>query len=100
MRIIKELCAQIQEEIEGAKDYAISALDYKISDYELSKLYHSLSEVEYEHAHKLHEVAERKVLELRNTGVKIPEDMEIKYEEKHKRFIACMAEAKVYIDLY
>ena len=46
MRLIAKLVDQMCEEVEGAKDYAIEALELKVQDLDLSKYYHSLSQTE------------------------------------------------------
>ena len=75
MRLIAKLVDQMCEEVEGAKDYAIEALELKVQDLDLSKYYHNLSQTEYEHAEKLHEFAVKKVEEARNSGYQYPNSM-------------------------
>ena len=100
MRLIAKLVDQMCEEVEGAKDYAIEALELKVQDPDLSKYYHSLSQTEYEHAEKLHEFAAKKVEEARNSGYQYPDSMSKRWEEKHRDFILKMKDARVFIDMY
>jgi len=100
MRIVKQLLAQINDELDGAKDYAINALDLKQSKPELSRLYKDMASTEYQHANSLHEWAVRYVDEARASGVVPPPEMIEKWEQEHRLAIARQAEVKVYIDLY
>lgn len=65
MRIIKKLAEQINEEVDGAIDYAMEALDCKLTDPELSKFYFELAKTEYGHMEKLHDHVLRKIKEAR-----------------------------------
>lgn len=100
MRIIKQLAAQIKDEVRGAHEYAMDALEYKVSDPDLSRLYHELAKTEYDHANRLHEVVMRKVDEADSAGFDVPESMIDSWEEKHREIIIKMAEAKTFIDMY
>ena len=100
MRIIKILSDQICEEIDGAKDYAINALEYRDIYPDLSKFYHSTSQIEYEHAEKLHEFVQKRVTEAKDSGRTYPEEMLEKWEQKHRECIIKMKDAKVFIDMY
>lgn len=100
MRIIKCLKKQMIDEICGAKEYAIDALEYRETNPELANLYHELSETEYKHALELHEHASKKIKEIQESGVKFPEFMTEKWEEAHNEMIKMAEEAKTYINLW
>lgn len=100
MRIIKCLSKQMCEEIEGVKNYAIDALEYRKSDPELAKLYHDLAETEYDHAIKLHEQAVQKIKEIEETDVSIPSFMKSKWDDAHEEMIEKAKEAKTFMDMW
>lgn len=100
MRIIKHLAEQIQDEVSGAEEYAKDALEYQLTDPELSKLYLELAKTEYSHVQKLHEQAVRKIKEAEERGVEPPQAMINRWDEIHSQMIEQMAQAKTYIDMY
>ena len=63
MKIIKELCSYIDEEIDGAKTYAENALKYKEENPDLAKMFYNMSLQEMEHMNELH-----KLTSSRNTA--------------------------------
>lgn len=100
MMCIKKLAEQMAEEIEGAREYAICALECRIGDQDLAKTYHNLSQVEYEHAEKLHEFAMQKVEMAKSSGYSYPDSMVERWETKHRCMIEALKDAKVFIDMY
>lgn len=100
MRIIKHLAEQIQEEVTGAEEYAKDALEHRLTDPELSKLYIELAKTEYNHVQRLHEQIIRKIEEAKKSAIEPPESMLNTWDEKHKKLIEQMAKAKTFIEMY
>lgn len=100
MRIIKNLAAQMCEELEGSKNYAIEALECRRTRPELARLYHEMSLTEFQHANSLHDWAVRMVEEAKTSGETPPSEMLEKWETAHRLSLAQMVETKVFIDLY
>lgn len=100
MRIIKELSEHISEDIKAAKCYAKDALEYKTSRPEIADIYYKMAKLDFENAMALHDHAQRIVGELERSGKTYPPQMMEAWEEKHKKAMAKMAEAKTFIDMY
>lgn len=90
----------MKDEIEGAKEYAINALEYQRSRPALADLYYKMAQVEMNHFTALHEQTVQIIEELKQQKNNIPEGMLKKWEEKHREMIICQQEAQTYINLY
>lgn len=99
MREIKEIAAFIDDEVEGALEYAKAAAFYKDTRPALASIYMQLATTEYGHVTKLHTEAAKLVKEAETKGVEYPQAMKDKWDEMHKASIAKMAEAKTYMGL-
>lgn len=100
MRIIDHLAHQIKDEVDGVCGYAKDALEYKVMRPKLSQLYYQLANTEYNHVEQLHNAVMEIVKEIDASGVEYPAEMRQKWDEKHKKIIAKMAEAKTYLGMY
>lgn len=100
MRIIKHLSDQILEEISGAEEYAKDALEYRVSDPELSKLYNELAKTEYMHIQKLHEQVLKKVEAAKKMGIEPPQEMLNSWDARHRQLIEQLGRVKTFIDMY
>lgn len=97
MTEIKELVANICEEIEDGGKYAELAHKYKDFDRPLSDTYITLANQELGHADMLHGQAIRLIREY--TGDE-PEAMRAIWNYEHERFIERKAKVKTLIDMF
>lgn len=87
MRRIKELTEQISEELEGAKRYAESYLDFKAAgDSRQAGRFQEMAQDELKHAGYIHDLAVAEIDKLR-TVYTPPADMEEAWNLSHKRYI-------------
>lgn len=90
MRKLLEYIDQIDEEIESAKDYAETYLEYKVNksddkNEEFSAKYKSMSEDEIKHAVFLHDVATLRISRVSEVYT-LPVDVLDIWEKSHHRF--------------
>ena len=91
MTKIKELVDQIDEEIEGAKCYAETYLDYKAKGNSTwSNKYKSMSEDELRHATIIHDRAVEEINELSKVYTP-PVEMQKAWDESHKLYVEKVA---------
>lgn len=91
MKKIQVLVDQIDEEIEGAKDYAEIYLDYKAKgNSNWASKYKSMAEDELRHAMYIHERAVEEITEL-NKVYTPPVDMQEKWDVSHKKYVERVA---------
>lgn len=100
MRVIKELAAQINSEVDGVTEYAKAALTYKVERPALADVYYRLANTEYNHVTMLHDQVAKIVKEAEAAQAEVPPAMRQKWDEGHKAIIAKMAEAKTYLGMY
>lgn len=100
MRVIKELAAQIGDEVDGVTEYAKSALTYKTERPALADVYYRIANAEYQHVQLLHDQVAKIVKETEATAKEVPPAMRQKWDDEHRAIIAKMAEAKTYLSMY
>lgn len=99
MKRIKELVDTINEEIEGARNYAMEYIEYRANgDATTARKLHDMAEDELRHAAVIHDIAVTEIDKLRRT-ITPPEDMEEKWRSCHKKYIEKVAEIKVMLQL-
>lgn len=87
MRRIAELVAQLDDELEGAKNYAECYLDKKASaDSMWASRYREMATDELKHANYIHDYAVAEIEKLR-TVYTPPTEMEEKWSISHKKYI-------------
>lgn len=87
MRIIKNYVDKIDEEIEGAKDYAEKYVEYKAKDdMTTANKYKEMANDELKHAMYEHEWAVREIEKISHIYT-APEDMLEKWEKAHKEYV-------------
>lgn len=87
MRKIQGLVEQISEELEGAKHYAESYLDFKAAgDSRQAGRYMEMAQDELKHAGYIHDLAVTEIDKLRAVYTP-PADMEEAWNLSHKRYI-------------
>lgn len=95
MEIITTLVNMIDDEVNGAKEYACWANKLKAINPDLAKTFYELSTVEMGHANILHRQAKKLM-----TDSKLPEDAMAMYELLHKKHIECAAQVTVMQEEY
>ena len=100
MRLIATLARQIEDEVDGALEYAKDAITYKLDRPELASKYHKMSVVEFEHSEALHEEVAKAIEEAEKSGIKYPQSMKDSWESKHRELKAKAENAKVFIGMW
>lgn len=95
MEIIATLVDMIDDEVNGAKEYACWANKLKATNPDLAKTFYELSTVEMGHANILHRQAKKLM-----TDSMLPEDTMAMYELLHKKHIECAAQVTVMQEEY
>lgn len=86
MKSIKKYVKQINEEIEGACEYAEKYIELKAHDNAWATQYKKMAEDELRHSDILHQIAVEEIELLRNVYQPTP-DMEKAWEESHMVFV-------------
>lgn len=100
MQTIKEISNYIEEELEGAENYAKDAIKYADLDKELADMYFQLAQVEMEHVNALHTSGVRLINNYKNEGRTVPEGMLAIYNHLHEKHIEKANEVKRYLEQY
>jgi len=88
MNKIKHYAEAIDEELDGAKEYIETALEYKVrGDSQRYSKYKEMSAQELAHANNLHEFAVQDIDELQRVITDVPQEMLDKWEHSHKLFV-------------
>lgn len=96
MKIIKELSEMIEEELEGAEEYASQAVKMKDSHPSLAKTFYDISLDEVKHINMLHEEVKKMIEQHRKEKGEPPAAMLAVYEFLHNRHIEKANEIKTY----
>lgn len=95
MKLIKTISSYIEDEIEGARDYAKMALELKDSRPETARIFYNMSLAEMQHADNLHAVVVDLIGEHRRTKGEPPAVMMELYDYLHEKHIDDATEVKV-----
>lgn len=98
MKVIAELVDMIQDELDGAEEYAMYALKVKEEYPKLASRLNELAGVEMQHMRILHEEVTRIIETYRNEHGEPPADMLAIYNYEHGKQIKKSAQIKAYID--
>ena len=91
MTIIKNMVEAIEEELEGAKDYAEKYVECKAKEkMQKASRYKEMAEDELKHAMYIHEWAVREVEQI-STVYTPPVEMMEKWEKAHKEYVEKVA---------
>lgn len=96
MKIIKELSEMIEDELEGAENYAHKALYLKEKDPTLARVLYEISMQEMNHVSMLHGEVEKLIAQHRREHGEPPAAMMAVYEYMHERHINEANEVKMY----
>ena len=100
MKLIRELSDMIEDEIDGALEYAETATELKEEHRKLADTLYELSNEEVSHISRLHDEVVRLIEKYRAEKGEPPADMLAVYEYLHKKHIEKVAEIKRYQDMY
>lgn len=100
MKVIAKIVDLIEDELEGAEQYAELALKYKTAHPKLAEKLHELAGVEMTHAKVLHTEAARLIEEVRQRDGEPPAAMMSIYEYEHQKQIKQAAEIRALIEEY
>ena len=100
MKIIKKLSDMIEDEIEGAREYAKKALEYKDEHRALADTLYALSLEEMGHINRLHTEVVKAIEEYRKEHGEPPGAMMAVYEYLHGKHIDQVKDIKEYQSMY
>ena len=100
MKVIAKIVDLIEDEIDGAQQYAELAVKYKTEHPKLAEKLHELAGVEMSHAKALHAEATRLIEEARQRDGEPPAAMLAVYEYEHGKQIKHAAAVRALIEEY
>lgn len=100
MKIIQDLSLLIEEEIDGACEYAKLALKLKDEKPQLAQTFYTLTVDELKHVDVLHDEVVRAINEYKSTGAEVPPDMQAVYDYIHQKQIDRVHSIKMYLEQY
>lgn len=99
MRMIKNLIEQLDEEIEGAKEYAEKYVECKAKgNMTRANRYKEMATDELKHTGYIHEMAVQEIQELKKVYT-APADMQEKWDKAHKEYVERVAWIKQMLTL-
>lgn len=96
MRIIEELVDFVDEEIDGAEEYAKLAVKFKSENPTLAKTYYDISMDELKHVDLLHAEVVKLIEEHRKNHGEPPASMMAVYDYLHEKHIEEVKEVRMY----
>lgn len=100
MKIIKKLAEMIDDELDGACEYAKEALMYKDERPGLADTFYKLSMVEMEHMTTLHKLVVDMINEYKDKNGDPPDNMMALYNYIHEKQIDHANKVKCYQEQY
>lgn len=100
MRKIAMISDFIRDEIEGAEEYAETALEYKALDKPLADAAYTAATQELAHVDMWHTQVVRMIKEHQATGKETPAGMMDVYEWQHKKQIDAVTRIKLMLEQY
>lgn len=100
MKLIEKLSEFIEDEIEGARNYAKAALELKDSKPELARIMYNHSLAELQHMNDLHECVVQVIDDYRKDKGEPPTNMRAIYEYLHSQHIDDAAEVRILQSMY
>lgn len=96
--MISQVVEMIDDELEGAENYALYALKVKADFPKLAQKMNELAGVELQHVRILHSEVEKLIQGYREEKGEPPKEMLAVYEFEHKKAIKKAAEIRSYIE--
>lgn len=100
MKLIQQISEMIEEEVEGACEYAKEALKHKENDPMLAKTFYDIAGVELQHVNMLHEQVARIIEQHRRDHGEPPAAMLAVYNYLHEKQIEKVAKVKHLLVMY
>jgi len=100
LKIIKDTCDYIDEELHDAEKYIKRALEVKQDYPELAELFNMLSSEEMKHMQMLHNQVVKLIDNYRKTEGEPPASMLAVYDYLHQKFIDHAKEIKILQQMY
>lgn len=100
MRHVSMLLEQMDDELDGAREYAQCALHLKDEGRELADVYVSLARTELDHYQKLYNQMTRIMTNHRSEHGDMSHELQEFYDWQRTKTMNCMAEVKVLVDSY
>lgn len=100
MRKIAMISDFIEDEIEGAEEYAQAALEYKALDKAMADAAYAAAIQELGHVDMWHTQVTRMIKEQTATGKEVPSGMMEVYEWQHKKNIDAVTRVKLMLEQY
>lgn len=100
MKKIAEIVEAINEETEGAEEYAKMATRYKMDDKALADSYAAMAAQELEHVDKLHAQVVRIINAQKTSGKEAPEAMQMVWDWEHNKIVDTVARIKAMLEIY
>lgn len=100
MKLIKKLTEMIEDELEGAENYAKCAVEHKESEPALANTFYEIANQEMHHVNMLHDHVITIIRKHRDQRGDPPAQMMAVYEYLHGKHIEKAAEVKRYLEMY
>lgn len=100
MKMLRNIVEDIHEELEGAKHYAMLAMEHKSTNRDAADKYAEMAKQEMSHAEKLHDMAVKHIEKHTVDGAAPPAAMKTIWDWEHEKLIECMGEVRALLDLY
>ena len=97
MKLIKELSEMIEEELDGAEEYAKMALMHKTDNPNLAKTFYDIATEEMRHVDMLHGEVVRSIEAHKREHGEPPALMKAMYDYMHERQIEEAKEVRMYL---
>lgn len=94
MRLIGKLAEQIEDELSGAEGYAKCAMEHKVSDRGLARMYASMAKTELSHAMDLHSHASKAAADAEKAGAAPSQEMIDTWAKTHEEMVERTAKVK------
>lgn len=100
MKLIEKISEMIEEELEGACDYAKAAVKHKDDNPTLAKTFYDIASQELSHVSMLHDQVVRIIEEHRRTSGEPPAAMIAVYDYLHDKQIEKANKVRSYLSAY
>ena len=100
MKLIEKISEMIEEELEGACDYAKAAVKHKDDNPALAKTFYDIATQELSHVNLLHDQVVKLIEEHRRTVGEPPAAMQAVYDYLHEKQIERANKVKSYLSTY
>lgn len=97
---MKKIQSQMEDELEGAWQYAKCAVDLKETDKQWADQYYMMAQQEYQHMNTLHSLAVAEIRKLEAEGDSSYSTMKDVYDYLHERMMDKAAEVQAMMNMY